>query len=233
MRFGLFGKLQSKRDFIAVATPRQFLAVWEPWVQGGISASRAALGNSWQSIYLTAPIWRFWLGAEVCGTTTVGALMPSVDGVGRYYPLTIAGFAEAHESPSPPELDPYDGWFATIEDFLLSTLEAGRAFEAVTGALEQLQAPAFAHGEQGDVVPLSPYAGVATVAGEDFAEAFARTRRADPASAYANMSFWWTAGGQDFERRAFATPRMPDPHLFSAMLTGDFTNVGNGEHSAP
>ena len=66
MRCGLYGKLPTKRDFVAIKAPREFLAVWEPWMQSGLSASRHALGDSWQQTFLTAPIWRFWLGEELC-----------------------------------------------------------------------------------------------------------------------------------------------------------------------
>src|SRR6266550_2150880 len=75
MRCSLFGKLPAKRDFIALFSPRIFLDVWEPWIQGSISASRQELGEDWQNAFLTAPIWRFWLGAELCRTPVAGALM--------------------------------------------------------------------------------------------------------------------------------------------------------------
>ena len=73
MQCGLYGKLPTKRDFIAIKAPREFLEVWEPWMQGGLSASRHALGDNWQQTFLTAPIWRFWLGSELCGRTVLGA----------------------------------------------------------------------------------------------------------------------------------------------------------------
>ena len=56
MRCGLYGKLPAKRDFIAIGAPREFLRAWEPWIQGGISASRVSLGADWQTVFLTAPI---------------------------------------------------------------------------------------------------------------------------------------------------------------------------------
>ena len=86
MPCGLYGKLPMKRDFISVSTPQAFLERWEPWIQGGIAASRVALGAQWQDIFLRAPIWRFWLGAEICGRPAMGSFMPSVDGVGRFFP---------------------------------------------------------------------------------------------------------------------------------------------------
>ena len=94
MRCGLYGKLPSKRDFIAIGTPRELLSVWEPWMQGGLSASRHSLGDHWKQAFLTAPIWRFWLGADLCGTTVLGAFMSSLDGVGRYFPLTLFAYPD-------------------------------------------------------------------------------------------------------------------------------------------
>jgi type VI secretion system protein ImpM len=42
-------------------------------------------------VYLTFPVWRFLLPVGVLGSTAwTGVLMPSVDRVGRYFPLTLA-----------------------------------------------------------------------------------------------------------------------------------------------
>ncbi len=55
------------------------------------------------------------------------------------------------------------------------------------------------------------------------AQVFAQLRRADWVSAYGGRSFWWTAGGAGFRPLALAVRMMPDPALFSSMLTGDFS----------
>src|SRR5262245_58794328 len=141
MRCSLFGKLAAKRDFIAVLAPRDFLNVWEPWMQGGVSASRDMLGQDWQGAFLAAPIWRFWLGAEICGTTVLGAFMSSLDGMGRYYPLTVFACADAGAAIPPPDIEAQDEWFAAAEDFLLSTLDQDAAYETLTDALDRLAPP--------------------------------------------------------------------------------------------
>ena len=226
MGFGLFGKLQSKRDFIAIATPRAFLSTWEPWVQGGISASRTALVDKWQQAFLTAPIWRFWLGPDLCGTAATGAIMPSMDGVGRYFPLTVVALAGEGEAPPPPEIDPQDEWFATIEDFLFSTLDAGRTFEAVTAALAALPPPPPGAREiPAGVESLAPRAGVIARGEGGYSGLFSQARQADHTGACAAMTFWWTAGGEGYPPVALACPRMPDPWLFTGMLTGDFASI--------
>lgn len=223
MRCGLYGKLPTKRDFIAIGSPREFLSVWEPWIQGGIAASRQSLGESWQQAFLTAPLWRFWLGADLCGTPVIGAFMPSLDGVGRYFPLTLFVCADPGEAIPPPELDPQADWFAAAEDFLLSTLEHETSFEAVTAGLEALALPA------AQVPVISPdeliridNGMVGRVSGRALADVLGAIRLADHPRAYAGLSVWWTIGGEGYEPLAITTHRMPDPFLFTQMLTGRF-----------
>ena len=89
MAAGFFGKLPSKRDFVASGASRPFLDLWEPWLQASLATSRQTLGEDWPNAYNRMPIWRFWLGAQFAGEAIVGALMASVDGVGRPFPLAI------------------------------------------------------------------------------------------------------------------------------------------------
>jgi type VI secretion system protein ImpM len=225
MRCGLFGKLPAKRDFIALFAPREFLNAWEPWMQGGLSASRQSLSGDWQQAFLTAPIWRFWLGADICGRTVLGAFMSSLDGLGRYYPLTIFACADAGAAIAPPEIDPQDEWFAAAEEFLLRTLEKDVPFESVTGALDQLTAPL--------QMPADPPADGLTSLGEgavaagaddrSFRDVFSQLTRANHESAYAAASFWWTLGGGDFRPLALTCKRIPSPYLFAVMLNGRLT----------
>ena len=222
MRCSLFGKLSAKRDFIALSVPRDFLSAWEPWMQGCVSASRDSLGDSWLQAYLTAPIWRFWLGPEICGATVVGALMSSLDGVGRYYPLTLFACADPGDAIAPPDIDAHDQWFTTAEDFLLSTLDNKVAFEAITNALEQLAAPTH---QPMDSPPeglsiLKNGIVASPLGNRSFSDLFALLRTANHSSLYAAASFWWTLGGGDCQPFGFCCRRMPDPSLFTNMLTG-------------
>jgi len=222
MRCGLFGKLPAKRDFIAPFAPRDFLAVWEPWMQSGISASREKLSDGWQRAFLTAPIWRFWLGAEICGRTVLGAFMCSLDGLGRYYPLTVFGYADAGTVIPPPDLDSQDGWFTAAEEFLLRTLEPNIPFETITTALDELAPPTHvpADAASGSLTSLAPGTVATAVAGGNYLEAFSALRGANHESVYAAASSWWTLGGGDFQPLALTCRRMPSPFLFANMLSG-------------
>jgi type VI secretion system protein ImpM len=224
MRCGLYGKLPAKRDFVAVAAPREFLRIWEPWLQSGISASRLRLGNDWQGAFLHAPIWRFWLGAHLCGTTIAGAFMPSVDGVGRYFPLTAFACAEDGAAIPPPSFDTQEAWFQSIERLLLSALGEETQFDAIAAALDASAPPAtvstnvrldgLIRATDGSViVPAEP---------SGLRETLAGIRPEDHAYLNAAATFWWTAGGEAFKPHAVVGTRMPDPELFAGMLTGSF-----------
>ena len=227
MRCSLFGKLAAKRDFIALFAPRDFLSAWEPWMQSCVSASRDSLGDSWLKAYLTAPIWRFWLGADICGATVVGALMSSVDGVGRYYPLTVFACANTDDAVAPPDIDAHDEWFAAAENFLLSTLDNKVAFETVTNALDQLAVPTHQPtGSLSDGMSMLSNGVIASPLGNrSFSDLFALLRTANNSSIYAAASFWWTAGGGDFKPIGFCCQHMPAPMLFTTMLTGSIDSA--------
>ena len=231
MQCSLYGKLPTKRDFVAVGAPREFLSAWEPWVQGGVSASRATLGEQWQNAFLRAPIWRFWLGAELCGASVIGAFMPSLDGVGRYFPLTLFACADQGAAIPPPEIDAQDEWFKGAEEFLISTLDHDKTFEMTMAELEALAAPLQAElpkASTADMIVESDGtlaswrgSGLLRICSDRFAPPIMNGSMLRQA-----------AGGPSAERTShrsrFVEKRMPDPFLFAAMLTGQFSAVEAG-----
>jgi type VI secretion system protein ImpM len=229
MRCGLFGKIGAKRDFIAIATPRSFLEAWEPWVQAALSASRHQLGADWRQAFVTAPVWRFWLGATICGTTVTGAIMPSLDGVGRYYPLTLHAMEREGGGLPPPNIDPQDEWFGQAEAFLLSTLDQTATFEQISDALDRLEVPRLRETAACDpsIISLGTTAVARGAAVDAFAGTFAALCAAAP-EAYAAASFWWTAGGEGFPSMALSCRGLPDPFHYSMLLTGDLAVAGPG-----
>ena len=95
---GWYGKVPSLGDFVTRRLPGSFVAAWDDWLQASIAASRATLGPRWQPLYLNCPIWRFALFPGACGPGAwAGVMMPSVDRVGRCFPLTIAATIEPPE----------------------------------------------------------------------------------------------------------------------------------------
>lgn len=119
---GCFGKMPLQGDFVSRGLPSVFVDVWDHWLQEAMMRSRNQLGASWLDWYLASPIWRFVLSAGICGDHPwIGLLMPSVDRVGRYFPLTLAS-----RLPATADLGTAfsDGkfWFAEAERLALSCL---------------------------------------------------------------------------------------------------------------
>lgn len=89
--FGAFGKMPTLGDFFRFDMPQGFVTAWDQWLQRGLVQVRADLGPRWTDCYTTAPIWRFTLTAGLAGPFGAqGIIMPSVDRVGRQFPLTFA-----------------------------------------------------------------------------------------------------------------------------------------------
>jgi type VI secretion system protein ImpM len=225
MRCGLFGKLSAKRDFIALATPRSFLETWEPWIQGCMSASQHKLGPAWQQAFLTAPLWRFWLGESLMGATALGVFMPSVDGIGRYYPLTLLALADSSCSIPPPDLAAQDQWFAAAEEFLLLTLDRSKSFEDISATLDALPPPQVEPtlcSSEG-IMCLGDHMVGTMTAGSTFQGALAALRQSHHGTTAA-ASYWWTEGGGDFPPMALACRGLPDPFFYTNMLTGKLSD---------
>ena len=140
---GFYGKLPSHGDFLRRRVSDAFVGVWDGWLQECMAASREALGDKWLDVYLTSPVWRFSCAAGTCGpAAVVGVMVPSVDRVGRYFPLTLV--AELPNGASPmvaATLGP--PFFDDAERLVIGTLEAERIDfvefdECVQGLAQQL-----------------------------------------------------------------------------------------------
>ncbi|MBL4805915.1 MAG: type VI secretion system-associated protein TagF [Rhodobacteraceae bacterium] len=136
--FGFYGKIPALGDFMRGGTiSRAFVTAWDPFLQAGFLASRAALGDDWAETYQTAPIWRFSLGAGVIdGGPYTGVMMPSQDAVGRVFPLTLV----VASAPPRGGLDTRD-YYLPIEDAALNMLDSLRGKIDLENAILNLETP--------------------------------------------------------------------------------------------
>jgi type VI secretion system protein ImpM len=155
---GFFGKLPVMGDFVVRRLPMAFVAKWDDWLQEGISRSRQLLGDQWLNTYLVAPVWRFCLQPGVIDSKAwCGLMFPSVDRVGRYFPLAL--FA-----PLPADADlaaltvGQSSWFDQLETLAMQALNAGLNFEAWDSAVRDFARPRVElRGNAEDAtVPISP-----------------------------------------------------------------------------
>ena len=111
-------------------------------MQAGVSASRQQLGEDWQQALPDRADLALLARRRHLRHDRAGAFMPSLDGIGRYYPLTLFACADAGAAIPPPDIDAQDEWFAAAEDFLLSTLDKDVAYETITGGARSARAAA-------------------------------------------------------------------------------------------
>lgn len=144
-RPGFFGKLPWLGDFVTRGLPNSFVTPWDSWLQAGMAATREELGDAWLERFLTAPIWRFVLPAGCAGPAMAGVLMPSVDRVGRYFPLTVAMPLEADPPAEAPLAAAF--WFDELEAVALAALDEAVSPEAWEESISRLPPPTLADAE--------------------------------------------------------------------------------------
>lgn len=136
--FGAFGKMPALGDFFRLGTPPGFVRVWDAWLQSVMITSAQASGASWDAQYMSAPIWRFALAPGLAGAAKViGVVMPSVDRVGRRFPLALMGDVRGD---TPVALDHFNAedTFCALEDVALSALDDGMTRETLETALADI-----------------------------------------------------------------------------------------------
>lgn len=142
---GWFGKLPTLGDFVRRRLPDKFVDAWDDWLARELGAWREAEGEAWLQAYLSAPTWRFVTGADVPYPGSPGwhgVLMPSVDRVGRYFPLTLAAPKPVRQDPGLPSPQ----WLATLEQHALAAMHDDWSAEQLEQTLSALGLP----GPEGD-----------------------------------------------------------------------------------
>jgi len=123
---GWYGKMPAAGDFIARRLPAWFSEPWDAWLQAAMTGSRERLGAGWEDAFLSMPAWRFVLGSGVVsGNAWAGLMVPSIDSVGRHFPLTVASALPDERLDAVATLLAAAPWFEAIEAIAFSALTPG------------------------------------------------------------------------------------------------------------
>jgi type VI secretion system protein ImpM len=232
---GWYGKIPGTGDFIARRVPASFREPWDGWLQRAIEGSQQRLGAKWRDAFLSMPAWRFVLGPGVLGANAwAGLMLPSVDAVGRYFPLTVACAL-----PS-PNLDPLatllaaSPWFEHVESIALEAIAQRADTGAIDAALSRrrFEARWLRLPESSDAtmpergakpqmvcIELAPGAGMSGAL-RDVAE-----RLCEPVSA------WLAEPSELFGRSLLLCESLPAGEQFCAMMDGRWVEHGWGRMS--
>jgi len=221
---GLYGKLPAYGDFIFRNLNPSFINAWDEWLQHFISVSREQIGENWLDIYLTSPIWRFSFSPGVIDNNTwAGIIMPSVDRVGRYFPISIVKpFAE---SVSPINiLRQHQPWYEQVEDLCLQALEGVIDADQLIKAAETLSASSQdAYLPTGHLGEMGPQIfGLITPGVEALDELMPFWLNASLSSGLSSFSVWQTAGSELISPMVFSCQGLPPIGGIASMLDGQW-----------
>jgi type VI secretion system protein ImpM len=232
---GYHGKLLAKGDFVTRRLPRGFLDPWDSWLQDVVGGSRARMGEAWLDAYLTSPIWRFALSASLCGEgAAAGVLMPSVDRVGRYFPLTIvAMLAEGADLLAIPVTAA--GWFGKAEELVRSSLADVFDFDGFDAQVAALGAPiAGEAGPTAAAVEAGPALRLTIPSADAVDQAYRQLAERFLNASYPRLSLWWTSGSEGAAGTFIACSGLPPAEGFAAFLDGRWSAWGwDGVAPAP
>jgi len=234
MELGLYGKLPSHGDFLRRRTSEAFVEKWDGWLQECMVESRAALGDRWLDVYLTSPAWRFACSAGTCGPEPViGLLVPSVDRVGRYFPLTLV--AEVPRQLSLLSVATGTAmFFESLEQLVVDTLQADPVdFETFDARVVELgydletacrPRPLSLHPDAGDVLAAAGDSGLHLPIGapEQLGLAFEQLVSHRLSALYRPLALWWTAGSSDVEPSCLIVRGLPATSAFACLLEGSW-----------
>lgn len=229
---GFYGKLPSHGDFLSRRLPRQFIEPWDHWLQGCVAASSEQLGKNWLDSFLFSPVWQFGLPPGLCGEDAwAGVLMPSVDKVGRYFPLTLA--AKVKTTQLRQLFDPACGWFAALTQLALSSLEYEFDLQRFDADLERLCLLDFL-GEQISKIPVYPLIGSSAKLAFQFelpseqetSQAFDELGETLRDRFLAQCSIWRSSASDDESASLLFCEGLPPLDAYVGFLNGDWPQRG-------
>ncbi|MCR8723341.1 type VI secretion system-associated protein TagF [Frigidibacter sp. ROC022] len=136
--FGAFGKIPALGDFFRMNVSQGFVEAWDEWLQAALLCGRVDHGSDWTERYMSAPIWRFALSPGYAGQEAViGVMMPSVDRVGRQFPLTLV--APAPTDAPMRTLAMQEAALSELELIALDALDDDMTREELARRLEAVQ----------------------------------------------------------------------------------------------
>lgn len=224
---GFYGKFPTLGDFVSRRLPSRFIQTWDQWLQQALTESRAQLGDGWLNSYLVSPLWRFVLSPGIAGQDGwVGLLMPSVDRVGRYFPLTLARSLAADVDGF--RLLSTSDWFTQVEGLALSSLDDGFELRDFDARLSSIPAPPLTmrrsprshDGARHDAWQLP------VACDADLRDACPTLLLRALDESFLGYSFWCTAGSERVAPSLLTCQGLPAADAFAAMLAGDWAASG-------
>lgn len=220
---GVYGKLPGYGDFVHRNLANDVIGHIDGWLQLFISSTNDALGENWLDIYLTSPIWRFVFSAGVINEYHwAGIVLPSVDQVGRYFPLVLLKPIMTSANPL-TFINDNVSWFEQLEEQALLALDDQLTIDELVEKCDAIELNLdFSYQSTGQL-----NSGEAMMINQQFTEEL-------PMATYgylldsllvktmSSYSVWSTIGSENIEPCLFTTQGLPKSTQIPAMLDGQW-----------
>ncbi|ACV27907.1 type VI secretion system-associated protein TagF [Kangiella koreensis] len=237
MRLGCFGKIRNCGDFISRHMPHEIESSFTEWLEEGLAETKERFQQQWLDYFLTSPIWNFVIEEPDSEQVIVGTMMPSMDKVGRYYPLIVLQTIN-HDAGLNVSL------LEEVETLMLSTLDKGVEQEQFVQALDLLHENSGPEKDQGQrYISFSQlrafFTNCAQVAGDTVAKLWSEQNGLMPTEKQSiNLyrhesevngvpsSIWWTKGSAHMGATMLLCQGLPPIAGIHATLDGDWFGAG-------
>jgi len=213
---GWHGKLPSLGDFASRRLDADFIEPWDDWLAQGLLALRQAAPETWLQDYLGSPSWRFLLTPGVLpgaagASGWAGVLMPSVDKVGRYFPLTLV-LSLAGGPGSTEQTAGLWHWLGRLDDLARDALYEDWSAERLEDELARMALPDISALAALAVEPPAAPGGVAEApvpVSSDVVQHFAAEAQRAWSERMRGCA-WWHARPDDLPPRLLLTRGLPE-----------------------
>ncbi len=221
---GIYGKLPLHGDFVYRNLPANLMTSWDEWLQSFVAGSREQLGENWLDIYLTSPIWRFAFSEGVLDQNAwLGVILPSVDRVGRYFPISLL-------TKVPVEVNLFEymllqkDWFESVEELLFQSLDGELDVDEVLLEIHKVALNEHTIYKKNSHLP-GQSAAVMNMEFEEQSPALAFPHLLDSflTNALKSYSAWTTLGSERVEPCIAITQNLPKIGGIAAMMDGRWT----------
>ena len=230
----------SHGDFLRRRITDAFVEAWDAWLRE-LSRQPHGARPRWLDISPDEPGVALACAAGACPAPVIGVIVPSVDQVGRYFPLTLVAELPAEASLVTVAAGS-ERFFDQAEHLVIETLATERVdfdrFDRGVVALEPelagltLPPPLVLGQESSAILTDSPQAWhVPLGASSDVGMAFEQLLWLHLEAKYRPLVLFWTDGSAAVEPSCLVLKGLPDPELYPALLEGAW--AARRWHSVP
>lgn len=220
-----WGKLPSQGDFVGRRMPHALMLKWDSWLRDGIDFLRDDAGASWASRFVKSPIWYFACPASVLGTAGVGVFGPSVDRIGRLFPLIVMATVEGFDVAASDEevLNYLTGLRQVLIDARRLPLSAQQVDEYLASLAPPIAEPtrsqdqALIHDLLSDLLPPATPSSCVSGLQIRWRECITKTSQ---------TSVWWTGSTDGHPHGEVVHGQALDRRLFARLFKGQHTATG-------